>query len=164
MAGVREVTGRVIAFDRSRGRGIVDIDGRAIVVDAAVVDATHLVPGDAVAVELAADDRVSAVRVVEAAEEEVADTTRGLFAALLDAQSGAPLPIVDALVDRPDLAASVAAWLERWDRPIRFWEPDNVAVVVDRQGANAAITQVLREALEGAPERTEWVRERLRLR
>jgi hypothetical protein len=164
MAGVREVTGRVIAFDRSRGRGIVDIEGRAIVVDAAVVDASHLVSGDAVAVELAAGDRVTAVRVVEAAKEEVAGTTRGLFTALLDAQSGAPLPIVDALVDRPELAACVAAWLERWDRPIRFWEPNNVAVVVDRQRADAAITHVLRGALDGAPERTEWVQARLRLR
>jgi hypothetical protein len=166
VAAVREVSGRVIAFDRSRGRGIVDIDGHAIVVDAAVVDASHLVPGDEVAVELAEADRVCAVRVIEAAREPIAGTTRGLFTALLDAQNGASRDVVAALVERDDVGACVAAWLERWDRPIRFWEPDNVALVVDARRDDEAITRSLRAAIgsEGPPERTRWVRDRLRVR
>jgi hypothetical protein len=162
MAGVREVTGRVIAFDRSRGRGIVEIEGRAVVVDAAVVDASHLVSGDAVVVELVAPDRVTAVRVTTAAKEAVAPTTRGLFTALLDSQAGAPREIVEALVDRPDLASCVRAWLDRWDRPIRFWEPNNVAIVVDRRRGDPELTEVFEGALatEGPPERNDWPPER----
>lgn len=166
MPAVREVIARVIAFDRSRGRGIIEIDGRAVVVDAAVVDASHLVPGDAVSVELAAADRVHAVRVVSPAKEPVAITTRGLFTALLDAQNGAPREVVDALVQRDDVATCVRAWLERWDRPIRFWEPNNVQLVVDGRLHDAELTDALGEALagEGPAERSDWLRDRMRVR
>ena len=163
---MRELAGRVISFDRSRGRGIVDLDGRAVVIDASIVDASHLVPGDAVAVELGGSDRVVAVRLITAAREAMATSTRGLFGALLDAQPHAPEPLVATLATRDDVAAHVRAWLARWDRPIRFWEPDNVGEVVDRRRHDEALTEVLHDAShpEALPEREAWVRARLRLR
>jgi hypothetical protein len=166
MAATRELAGRVISFDRSRARGIVDLGGRAVVVDASIVDASHLVPGDAVAVEVASRDRVVSVRVVAAAREEPATSTRGLFGALLDAQPHAPESIVAALALCDDVANHVRAWLERWDRPIRFWEPGNVSEVVDRRPHDAALTEVLSTALHPAAplERQQWVQARLRLR
>jgi hypothetical protein len=166
MVNVREVAARVVAFDRSRGRGIVDIDGRAVVVDASIVDASHLVPGDLVTVEIGDGDKIAAVRVVTAAKQPVAEDTRGLFAALLDAQKGAPLDLVEALAARDDVGAFVRAWLERWDKPVRFWEPNNVAEVVDRRHRDDALTMMLVSMLtSGAPpERDAWVHARLRVR
>lgn len=166
MRETRELPGRVISFDKSRGRGIVELDGRAVVVDASIVDASHLVPGDSVNVELSSADRVVAVRVIAAAPEALATSTRGLFAALLDAQPHAPEPLVATLAAREDLAALVRAWLARWDGPIRFWEPGNVGEVVDRRRDDPTLTAVLREAWapEPAPERDAWLQARLRLR
>lgn len=166
MTEVRELPGRVISFDRSRGRGIVDVRGRAVVVDASIVDASHLVPGDAVEVTIGAGDRVAAVRVVEAAREVPATSTRGLFAALLDAQPRAPAALVSSLALRDDVAAHVGAWLDRWNGRIRFWEPDNVGEVVDRRRDDESLTRVLRDALEpdAPPERRAWVEARLRQR
>jgi hypothetical protein len=156
----------VIAFDRSRGRGIVELEGRAVVVDASLVDASHLVPGDGVLVELGAGDRIVAVRVESAAAEQLASDTRGLFVALLDAQNGAPAPVLAALVGKDDLAPFLRAWLARWVRPIRFWEPNNVAELIDRRSRDAELTAVLAEALagEGPTDRETWLRARLKLR
>lgn len=156
----------MIGFDRSRGRGIVEIDGRAVVVDASLVDASHLVRGDAVAVELDAGDRIVAVRVETAARERPATDTRGMFVALLDAQNGVPVELVAALASRDDVAPFVRAWLVRWDRPIRFWEPSNVAEVIDRRRSDHALTEALMDALaQGGPdEREPWLRARMRLR
>jgi hypothetical protein len=156
----------VIGFDRSRGRGIVEIDGRAVVVDASLVDASHLVRGDAVAVELDASDRIVAVRVETAARERPATDTRGMFVALLDAQNGVPVELVAALASRDDVAPFVRAWLVRWDRPNRFWEPNNVVEVIDRRRSDHAHTEALMDALaQGGPdEREPWLRARMRLR
>lgn len=156
----------MIGFDRSRGRGIVEIGGRAVVVDASLVDASHLVRGDAVAVELSDEDRVVAVRVETAVRERHATDTRGMFVALLDAQNGVPVELVTALAAKDDVAPFVRAWLGRWDRPIRFWEPNNVAEVIDRRRSDHALTEALLDALafEGPPEREPWLRARMRLR
>lgn len=166
MDETRELSGRVISFDRSRARGIVDLGGRAVVVDASIVDASHLVAGDAVAVELDGSRRVVAVRLVTAARETPATSTRGLFGALLDAQPCAPVELVRTLAIRDDLAEHVEAWLSRWDRPIRFWEPGNVGEVVDRRREDPALTRVLRAALDpqAPPERQAWLEARLRIR
>lgn len=166
MGETRELPGRVISFDKSRGRGIVELDGRAVVVDASIVDASHLVPGDTVNVELAPTDRVIAVRVIAAAREALATSTRGLFAALLDAQPHASEPLITTLAGREDLAELVRAWLAAWDRPIRFWEPGNVGEVIDRRRHDPTLTAVLRDASgpEAAPEREAWLQARLRLR
>lgn len=164
--GTREVSGRVIAFDRSRGRGIVQIDGRAVVVDASIVDASHLVSGDDVVIELAAPDRVVAVRVVAAATEELASTTRGLFTALLDAQPAASRELVDRVASRDDVADFVGAWLERWSDRVRFWEPDNVAAVVDRRREDVELDGILELALArgGVHDRQAWLQARLHVR
>jgi hypothetical protein len=164
--GARAVSGRVIAFDRTRGRGIVQIEGRAVVVDASIVDASHLVSGDDVVVELAALDRIVAVRVVVAATEELAATTRGLFAALLDAQAGASVELVERVASCDDLADFVGAWLDRWSGPVRFWEPDNVAAVVDRRRDDVELGETLELALArgGLDERQTWLLARLELR
>ncbi len=153
----------MIAFDRSRGRGIVELDGRAVVVDASHVDASHLSTDDVVEVELAAGDRIVAVRIEQAVPARLATDARGLFAALLDAQDGAPPVLLERLAARDDLAPLVGAWLSRWDRAIRFWEPDNVAALVDRRPRDEALSQVLVLAndAKGPADRTAWLHARL---
>ena len=107
-----------------------------------------------------------AVRVESMARPVLASDTRGLFVALLEAQNGTPRELVDALARRDDLAIYLRAWLRRWDRPIRFWEPGNVAEVIDRRRGDQALTEALTEAFAqaGPPEREPWLRERMKRR
>jgi len=162
----REVTARVIAFDRSRGRGIVDLEGRAIVVDASIVDASFLLVDDAVSVAIGDDGRVTAVRVLQAAAPIHEGKTAALFSELLDAQHAVPRALIEALVARDDVHEHVRSWIERWDRPIRFWEPNNVAALLDTRRSDAQLTAVLEHALElpHYDDRLTWTLARLRAR